>query len=78
MLGLDPLYVANEGRLVALVAPGSAQRMLEILRAHPAARGPAVIGRATAAHAGMVQCRSPLGGLRLVDLLSGEQMPRIC
>ena len=78
MLGLDPLYVANEGRLVALVSPAVADRILEIMRNHPAAVGPARIGVVTATHAGTVELRSRFGGGRIVDLLSGEQMPRIC
>ena len=78
MLGLDPLYVANEGRLVAFVAAAAAERLLEIMRGHPAARRPALIGRVTAEHPGTVELRSRLGGSRIVDLLSGEQMPRIC
>jgi hydrogenase expression/formation protein HypE len=78
LLGLDPLYVANEGRLVAFVAPQSAQRALEILQSCPAAQGPALIGATTATHPGTVEVRSRLGGGRIVDLLSGEQMPRIC
>jgi hydrogenase expression/formation protein HypE len=78
MLGLDPLYVANEGRLVAFVAPKSADRVLAILRSHPAARGPAIIGYVSDSHPGLVDVRSPMGGGRILDLLSGEQMPRIC
>ena len=78
ILGLDPLYVANEGRLVAFVAPQVAERVLAILRQHPAAHGPAVIGHVTDAHPRSVEVRSPMGGARILDLLSGEQMPRIC
>ena len=78
LLGLDPLYVANEGRLVAFVDAAVADRALEILRGHPAAQGPAIVGRVTADHAGLVELRSRLGGTRILDLLSGEQMPRIC
>ena len=78
ILGLDPFYVANEGRLVAFVAPQSAGRVLDILRHHPAANGPAIIGRVTDANPGSVEVRTPLGGGRILDLLSGEQMPRIC
>jgi hydrogenase expression/formation protein HypE len=78
LLGLDPLYVANEGRLVAIVDATAAPRALEILRGHPAACQPAIIGRVVAEHAGVVEMRSRLGGVRVVDLLSGEQMPRIC
>jgi hydrogenase expression/formation protein HypE len=78
VLGLDPLYVANEGRLVAFVAAPAAERALAILGDHPAAHGPAIIGRVSAEHRRSVEVRSPLGGRRLLDLLSGEQMPRIC
>ena len=78
LLGLDPLYVANEGRLVAFVAPGAVGQVLDILRRHPAAQGPAIIGRVVATHPGLVELRGPLGGSRILDLLSGEQMPRIC
>lgn len=78
LLGLDPLYVANEGRLVAFVPAAAADRAIEILRRHPAAHSPAIIGTVTSQHPGLVELRSRLGGSRIVDLLSGEQMPRIC
>ena len=78
LLGLDPLYVANEGRLMAVVPRAAADRAIEILRGHPAACGPAIVGTVTAEHPGSVELRSRLGGRRVVDLLSGEQMPRIC
>ena len=78
LLGLDPLYVANEGRLVAFVSAAAAQRALAILRAHPDAHGPALIGTVVAAHPGVVEEQSRVGPGRIVDLLSGEQMPRIC
>jgi len=78
LLGLDPLYVANEGRLVAFVPPQAADEVLQIMRSHPAADGPAIIGTVTAEHPGMVELRTQLGSGRIVDLLSGEQMPRIC
>ncbi len=78
LLGLDPLYVANEGRLVAFVPAASANRVVEAMRAHPAAAGAGLIGAVTEAHAGIVELRSRFGGGRIVDLLSGEQMPRIC
>jgi hydrogenase expression/formation protein HypE len=78
ILGLDPLYVANEGRLVAFVAPQSAGRVFDILRRHPAAHDPAIIGRVTDVHPRSVEVHSPMGGGRILDLLSGEQMPRIC
>jgi hydrogenase expression/formation protein HypE len=78
LLGLDPLYVASEGRLVAFVPAESTAAALEILQAHAAAPRPAVIGTVTASNPGMVELRSRIGGTRIVDLLSGEQMPRIC
>ena len=78
LLGLDPLYVANEGRLVAFVPAEAADRVLEIMQSHPAAHGPSIVGTVTGGHPGLVELRSPLGGGRIVDLLSGEQMPRIC
>lgn len=78
LLGLDPLYVANEGRLVAFVPAEAADRVLEIMRSHPAAHGPSIVGTVTGGHPGLVELRGPLGGGRIVDLLSGEQMPRIC
>lgn len=77
LLGLDPLYVANEGRMVAFVAAEAADQAIEIMRAHPAAVGPARIGAVVAHHPGTVELRSAFGG-RILDLLSGEQMPRIC
>jgi hydrogenase expression/formation protein HypE len=78
VLGLDPLYVANEGRLVAFVAEQAAEKALEIFLRHPAAHCPAIIGHVGEIHPRMVEVLSPLGGRRLLDLLSGEQMPRIC
>ncbi|NUQ62324.1 MAG: hydrogenase expression/formation protein HypE [Pirellulales bacterium] len=78
LLGLDPLYVANEGRLVAFVAPGSANRVLDAMRQHPSAPEAAMIGTVIDRHSGTVELRGALGGGRILDLLSGEQMPRIC
>jgi hydrogenase expression/formation protein HypE len=78
LLGLDPLYVANEGRLVAFVPPSAAEQVLAAMRCHPAAVGPCRIGTVTDTHAGTVEIRGRFGGRRIVDLLSGEQMPRIC
>ncbi len=78
LLGLDPLYAANEGRLVAFVPAGAADRVLQAMSRHPAAVMPARIGTVTGTHAGTVELRSRFGGGRIVDLLSGEQMPRIC
>jgi hydrogenase expression/formation protein HypE len=78
LLGLDPFYVANEGRLVALVEQGAAEETLAILQAHPAAHAPAIIGEVTERHPGEVELLNDFGSGRLLDLPSGEQMPRIC
>jgi hydrogenase expression/formation protein HypE len=77
-LGLDPLYVANEGRLVAFVPPEHADAVLAAMHAHPQGAGATVIGRCVAEHPGMVVARTGLGGTRVVDLPLGEQLPRIC
>ena len=78
LLGLDPLYVANEGKLVAIVAPEAAQTMLAAMRAHPLGRDAAVIGEAIEDEHRFVQMTTGFGGGRIVDWLSGEQLPRIC
>jgi hydrogenase expression/formation protein HypE len=78
ILGLDPLYVANEGKVLAIVAPEAAGLALEAMRAHPLGRDAAVIGEVVSEHPGKVFLRSRIGGLRVVDMLSGEQLPRIC
>lgn len=78
MLGLDPLYVANEGVLVAFVAPERAEAALEALRAHPLGAGATRIGTVVADHPGLVVMRTAIGGSRVVDLLPGDQLPRIC
>jgi hydrogenase expression/formation protein HypE len=78
LLGLDPLYVACEGRMVAFVPESQAGAALEAMRRHPLGAGAARIGRVTEGPAGMVSLRTRLGGQRLLDLLSGEQLPRIC
>ena len=78
MLGLDPLYVANEGKLIAVVPPNEAAVVLDAMRAHPLGRNAAVIGRIVSEHAGMVTLKSRIGGERVVTLLAGEQLPRIC
>jgi hydrogenase expression/formation protein HypE len=78
LLGLDPLYVANEGRLVSFVPAASADRVLETMRRDPLGGGATRLGVVTSAHAGIVELRSRFGAGRIIDLLSGEQMPRIC
>ncbi|MER8185749.1 hydrogenase expression/formation protein HypE [Kitasatospora sp. NPDC094015] len=78
ILGLDPLYVANEGKLVAFVPRESAEEVLAAMRAHPLGAGAVVVGECVDEHHGMVVCRTGLGGTRVVDLPIGEQLPRIC
>jgi len=78
LLGLDPLYVANEGKLVAFVAPRSAAAVLAAMRDHPLGREAAIIGEAVADEHRFVQMTTGFGGERMVDWLAGEQLPRIC
>lgn len=78
ILGLDPLYVANEGKCLALVAREAAEAVLAAMRSHPLGREAAIIGEVVADHPRRVILRSRIGGQRIVDMLSGEQLPRIC
>jgi hydrogenase expression/formation protein HypE len=78
LLGLDPLYVANEGRFVAIVGGNDAARAVEVLRRVDVAHAACVAGSVDDAHSGLVTLRSRIGGSRVLDLLSGEQLPRIC
>jgi hydrogenase expression/formation protein HypE len=78
LLGLDPLYVANEGKLVAFVAPEAADAALAALRSHEYGREAAIIGQVTTSHPGRVVMHTMLGARRIVDMLVGEQLPRIC
>ena len=78
ILGLDPLYLANEGKLVAVVPHDSADAVLSAMRAHPAGREAAIVGEVTADHACSVILSTAFGGDRVVDMLVGEQLPRIC
>jgi hydrogenase expression/formation protein HypE len=78
ILGLDPLYVANEGKLVAIVAPEGAPQVLDAMRRHPLGRDSRIIGEVVADHPRMVVAHTEIGGTRVVDLLFGEQLPRIC
>jgi hydrogenase expression/formation protein HypE len=77
-LGLDPLYVANEGKLIAICAPEDAAPLLEAMRAHPHGREAAIIGEVIEDPHRFVQMRTRFGGKRIVDWLSGDQLPRIC
>jgi hydrogenase expression/formation protein HypE len=78
LLGLDPFHVANEGRFIAFVLPESSEHAIEILRGHSVSSGAALIGEVKDGPPGRVSCRGPLGVARAIDMLSGEQMPRIC
>jgi hydrogenase expression/formation protein HypE len=78
LLGIDPLYVACEGRLVAVVDGGQAAQALAVLRAHPLGAQAAIIGEVTAEPVGLVTIKTAFGGTRIVDLLVGDPLPRIC
>jgi len=78
LLGLDPLYVANEGKLVAIVPPEEAEAALAAMRAHPLGSEAALIGRVVDEHPGRVILRTILGTSRILEMLAGEQLPRIC
>lgn len=78
ILGLDPLYVANEGKLLAFVKPREADLLLSAMRAYPLGREAAIIGEVVNEHPGYVTMKTRVGGTRVVDMLSGEQLPRIC
>ncbi|HMK38206.1 MAG TPA: hydrogenase expression/formation protein HypE [Bacteroidota bacterium] len=78
ILGFDPLYVANEGKLLAFVAAGSAEKVLAEMRSHPLGKESVIIGEVVDDHPGIAVMKSRVGGTRVVDMLSGEQLPRIC
>ena len=78
ILGFDPLYVANEGKLLAFVSPEEADKVLAAMRLHPLGKDAAIIGEVTNEHPKTVFMKSRIGGTRVVDMLSGEQLPRIC
>lgn len=78
LLGLDPLYVANEGKLIAIVAPEAAEKIVAAMRGHPLGRDAAIIGTVRESNSGLVTMRTVLGTTRIVDMLAGDQLPRIC
>ncbi len=78
ILGFDPLYVANEGILVAFVEASRAQDAVEALRQHPVGEGATVVGKVVEDHPGIVALKTRIGGTRVVDMLPGDQLPRIC
>ena len=78
LLGLDPLYIANEGKLVCICAQPDAERLLKVMQAHPLGRQAAMVGEVVEDPHGFVQMQTSFGGSRIVDWLAGEQLPRIC
>jgi hydrogenase expression/formation protein HypE len=78
ILGIDPLYVANEGKLVAVVGPDGADAALAALRAHPLGADAAIVGEVVAEPPAMVVLDTAFGGSRVVDMLAGDPLPRIC
>lgn len=78
LLGLDPLYVANEGKLIAIVAPEAADQVLQSMRKHPLGAEARIIGTVKKENPGLVTMRTPFGTTRIVDMLAGDQLPRIC
>jgi len=78
MLGLDPLYVANEGKLIAIVGPEAADAVLRVMRADPLGQNAQIVGTAVESLSPIVTIRTALGTSRCVDMLAGDQLPRIC
>lgn len=78
LLGLDPLFIANEGKLVAFVPEAQAEACVDAMRGRPEGREAQIIGRAVAQHPGLVLGKTSIGGTRVVDLPAGELLPRIC
>ncbi|HEY9853617.1 MAG TPA: hydrogenase expression/formation protein HypE [Leptolyngbyaceae cyanobacterium] len=78
ILGFDPLYVANEGRFIAFVPASYIEKALTVMRSHPLGSEAAVIGRVTEDNSSLVTMQSKIGATRIIDMLSGEQLPRIC
>ena len=78
MLGLDPLYIANEGKLVAILPEEIAEAVLSAMRRHEYGKDAAIIGRVVSEHPGLVTAKTSIGGMRVVDLPAGELLPRIC
>ena len=78
LLGFDPLYVANEGKLIAFIAPQHAEEVLSAIRQDDVGRDACIIGEAVSDHPGKVIMQTRIGGVRIVDMLTGEQLPRIC
>lgn len=78
LLGYDPMYVANEGKIVIVVAEKDTEKALEIIQRHGNSKNAAIIGEITSEHPGMALLKTTIGGKRIIDMLAGEQLPRIC
>jgi hydrogenase expression/formation protein HypE len=78
LLGMDPIYVANEGKVLIFVAADAAQAALDVLRQHPLGKDAAMIGKVVDQHPGMVIARTSIGATRVIAMQIGEQLPRIC
>ncbi|MFA6541610.1 MAG: hydrogenase expression/formation protein HypE [Bacteroidota bacterium] len=78
ILGFDPLYVANEGKMIAVVSSGDAEKILAAMKLHPHGKNASIIGEVTGERTGVVVMKTAIGGERVVDMISGEQLPRIC
>ena len=78
LLGIDPLNIANEGKLLAICAAEDAEKLLAVMRAHPLGKSAAIIGETLEDPNAFVQMRTSFGGMRMVDWLSGDPLPRIC
>jgi hydrogenase expression/formation protein HypE len=78
ILGLDPLYIANEGKMLLVMPEEESKQVLEILKDHPLGREAAIIGRVTADHPGILRMKTTIGSTRIIDMIAGEQLPRIC
>jgi hydrogenase expression/formation protein HypE len=78
LLGMDAIYVANEGKLLAIVSPDDAEALLEVMRGHPSGKDAALIGHVVAEHPGIVVSKTGIGGTRVISMQIGEQLPRIC
>ena len=78
ILGLDPLYIANEGKLLVIIPESESEAVLSTMRKHPEGKNSTIIGRVTGDHPGIVRMTTTIGSSRIIDMLTGEQLPRIC
>jgi len=78
IMGYDPLYIANEGKILVILPEQHAQKALSIMQTHPEGTASRIIGRVSSTHPGILQLETVIGTTRIVDMISGEQLPRIC